>query len=165
MAEVVYRSTQYLTAGDLTAMAVYLKALPQAPPKDAGEPWWSWFVQKKSAPPDEAEQTRGAKLYETHCADCHGDHGEGALDAYPALAGNRAVTLAVPANVIRAVLSGGYLPATGGNLRPYGMPPFSHVLNDADVAALVSYIRGSWGNQASPVSPFDVQQYRIGRSR
>lgn len=31
----------------------------------------------------------------------------------------------VPANLIRVVLSGGYLPATAGNPRPYGMPPFS----------------------------------------
>jgi mono/diheme cytochrome c family protein len=75
------------------------------------------------------------------------------------------VTLRVPANVIRAVLSGGYPPATAGNPRPYGMPPFSHVLNDADISAVISYVRGSWNNAAEPVSPFDVQQFRAGRAQ
>ena len=166
MAEVVFRSTQYLSPDDLEAIAVYLQALPQAPPKDAEEPWWSWFTGKKAAPSlAEDVRARGAKIYEQHCADCHGDRGEGAVGAFPALAANRAVVLHVPANLIRAVLSGGYLPATRGNPRPYGMPPFSHVLDDSDIAAVLSYIRSSWGNDASPVSALEVQQYRAGRMK
>jgi mono/diheme cytochrome c family protein len=70
----------------------------------------------------------------------------------------------VPANLIRVVLSGGYLPATAGNPRPYGMPPFAHVLNDSDVAAVVTFIRGAWGNAAKPVSQLQVMQYRAGRN-
>jgi mono/diheme cytochrome c family protein len=105
------------------------------------------------------------KIYEQHCADCHGDRGEGAAGAFPALAGNRAVVLHVPANLIRAVLSGGYLPATRDNPRPYGMPPFAHVLDDNAIAAVLSYIRSSWGNDAPPVSALEVQQYRAGRQR
>jgi mono/diheme cytochrome c family protein len=102
----------------------------------------------------------GRKIYERECVDCHGREGEGAPGAYPALAGNRAVTMNVPANVIRVVLSGGYLPATAGNPRPYGMPPFAHVLNDHDIAAVVSYVRASWGNAASPVTQLQVARYR-----
>jgi mono/diheme cytochrome c family protein len=167
MAEVVFRSTQYLSEDDLEAIAVYLKALPQAPPRDVDEPWWSWFTGKSRAAALLAEDVRehGAKIYERHCAECHGDRGEGATGAFPALAANRAVVLHVPANLIRAVLSGGYLPATNGNPRPYGMPPFSHVLNDSDIAAVLSYIRTSWGNDAPPVSALEVQQYRAGRAR
>lgn len=166
MAEVVFRSTQYLSDEDLEAIAVYLQALPQAPPTDAEEPWWSWFTGKKAAPSlAEDVRARGAKIYEHHCADCHGDRGEGAVGAFPALAANRTVVLHVPANLIRAVLSGGYLPATRGNPRPYGMPPFSHVLDDSDIAAVLSYIRSSWGNDASPVSALEVQQYRAGRMK
>ncbi|HBF49155.1 MAG TPA: alcohol dehydrogenase, partial [Massilia sp.] len=60
-------------------------------------------------------------------AACHGERGEG-LGPYPALAGNRALTLEEPVNAIRVVLNGGFAPATAGNPRPYGMPPFSHVL-------------------------------------
>jgi mono/diheme cytochrome c family protein len=32
------------------------------------------------------------------------------------------------------------------------MPPYSHVLNDMEVAAVVSYLRASWGNNAPPVT-------------
>ena len=155
MAEVVYRSTQHLSDADAHAMAVFLKDLPQTPPPAPREP------VRASA----AEMARGGKLYEQHCAQCHGDAGEGAGQAYPPLAGNRAVTMAVPANLVRVVLSGGYPPATAGNPRPYGMPPFSHVLDDAEVAAVVTYIRGSWGNAADPVSHLDVLRYRRGAAQ
>ena len=73
--------------------------------------------------------------------------------------------MAVPANLIRVVLSGGYPPATAGNPRPYGMPPFSPVLDDAEVAAVVTSIRGSWGNAAEPVSHLDVLRYRRGAAQ
>jgi mono/diheme cytochrome c family protein len=166
MAEVVFRSTQYLSDDDLAAMAVYLKALPQATREEAGEPWWSWFTGgKRERLLAQDVRERGASVYERHCAECHGDRGEGATGAFPALAANRAVVLEVPANVIRAVLSGGYLPATKGNPRPYGMPPFSHVLDDADIAAVLSYIRGSWGNEAPAVSALEVQRYRASRAQ
>ena len=164
MAEVVYRSTQHLSESDLAAMAAYLKALPQAPPRTAEKPWWAWRAKARPTLAGDV-RAQGAKLYEQHCAECHGDKGEGEVGAFPALAGNRAVTMHVPANVIRAVLSGGYLPTTAGNPRPYGMPPYSHVLSDADIAAVVSYIRDAWGNAGEPVSAFQVQQYRSGRAK
>jgi mono/diheme cytochrome c family protein len=40
------------------------------------------------------------------------------------------------------------------------MPPFGHVLDDADTAAVITFIRGEWGNRASPVSATDVQRMR-----
>jgi mono/diheme cytochrome c family protein len=165
MAEVVFRSTQYLTAGDLAAMATYLKELPQAATTEETK-GWPWFGRRKATASVSADvRERGAEIYKKHCADCHGDSGEGAIDAFPALAGNRGVTMRIPANLIRAVLSGGYLPATHGNPRPYGMPPFAHVLNDAEIASVLSYVRGSWGNEAPAISPLEVQQYRAGRNR
>ena len=152
MAEVVFRSTQYLADDDLAAMAVYLKSLPQSSSSGSAE---------RASIAEDVQKT-GAKLYEEHCASCHGDRGEGAPGAYPQLAGNRAVTMAVPANLIRVVLSGGYLPATAGNPRPYGMPPFAHVLDDAAVAAVVSFIRSAWGNRAELVSQLEVMRSRAG---
>jgi mono/diheme cytochrome c family protein len=164
MAEVVYRSTQYLSDADLRAMAVFLKALPQAP-AETGSSWLSWFSRprKSAAFPDDV-RVRAGKIYEQQCAQCHGDNGEGAAGIYPALAGNRAVMMDVPANVIRVVLSGGYLPATAGNPRPYGMPPFSHRLDDAEIAAVVSFIRNAWGNSAEPVSQLQVMHSRAGQT-
>jgi mono/diheme cytochrome c family protein len=40
------------------------------------------------------------------------------------------------------------------------MPPFYQVLSDGEVAAVVTYIRRSWGNAASPVWSVDVQRSR-----
>jgi mono/diheme cytochrome c family protein len=150
MAEVVLQSTQYLAPADLRAMAVYLKALPQSHSRSQAP------AQAMSARMAE----RGAKLYGQHCAQCHGDNGQGVAGAYPPLAANRAVNLAVTANLVQVVLNGGFPPATRGNPRPFGMPPFATVLSDADVAAVISHIRASWGNQAPPVSEFSVSRQR-----
>jgi mono/diheme cytochrome c family protein len=82
--------------------------------------------------------------------------------AYPGLAGNRAVTLPVTANLVQVVLGGGFAPATAGNPRPFGMPPYATVLGDADVAAVISHIRTSWGNRGGAISEFAVSQQRGG---
>ena len=150
MAEVVFRSTQYLSDADARAMAVYLQALPQ----DGGK------APAASPRPSAATLARGGKVYEQQCAQCHGGQGQGQPGAFPALAGNRAVVLADPTNVVRVILQGGYLPATAGNPRPHGMPPFQHLLADEDVAAVASYVRASWGNQAGAVATIDVYRAR-----
>ncbi|TAL20024.1 MAG: c-type cytochrome [Aquabacterium sp.] len=152
MAEVVFRSTSRLHAADLDAIAVFLKDLPQSGPA----------LHQAAQPADPQVMRKGAALYGKHCADCHGETGQGARGAYPALAGNRAVTLDVPANLVKVVLAGGFPPSTAGHPRPYGMPPFTQTLDDADVAAVLTYIRGSWGHAAAPVSALDVLRYRQG---
>ncbi|AMO22029.1 cytochrome c [Ramlibacter solisilvae] len=150
MSEVVLESTQHLSDADLHAMAVYLKSLPAAPPANRGEP----------VPVTSEMADRGAKIYQKHCAQCHGDKGEGVAGAYPALAGNRAINLPVTANLVQIVLGGAFPPATAGNPRPFGMPPFATVLSDQDVAAVLSHIRNSWGNQSGAVSQLEVNQQR-----
>ncbi|MEO8546216.1 MAG: cytochrome c [Burkholderiaceae bacterium] len=146
MADVVFHGTQYLTQADLTAMAVYLKSLPQeAVAPDAGSPVASRL---------------GAQIYEDQCVQCHGSNGEGVDGAYPALAGNRAVLMRSTANLVQVVLHGGFPPATQGNPRPFGMPPYKLLLDDRSVAAVLTHVRSSWGNRAGAVSDFDVNRYR-----
>ena len=152
MAEVVQHSTQFLTRQDLIAMASYLKALPAA----AGA------VTERPQIPNPGSAA-GAKLYERHCAQCHGDKGEGVAGAYPALAGNRAVSMPPATNLVQMVLRGGFAPATDANPRPYGMPPYQMVLSDSELAALLTHIRGAWGNRAGAVSELDVTRYRVAR--
>ena len=150
MAEVVLNSTQYWNDADLRAMAVFLKALPQT-------------AAAATAPPPVVPTSvaqRGAKIYEKNCAQCHGDQGQGVAGAYPALAGNRAVLLAQTANLVQVVLNGGFAPATAGNPRPYGMPPYLLLLSDADVAAVLTHLRSSWGNRAPVVSELEVTRQR-----
>jgi mono/diheme cytochrome c family protein len=154
MAEVVGRSLQHLSENDAGAMAVYLASLPAEQEER----------QPAAAPPEEVMKL-GSALYGQHCADCHGKDGRGAvsadgLPAYPPLAGNRTLRQAAAVNAIRIVLNGGFAPATAGNPRPYGMPPYSPVLSDTEVAAVVSYVRASWGNGARMVTPAEVNGYR-----
>ncbi|MES2360345.1 MAG: cytochrome c [Pseudomonadota bacterium] len=156
MAEVVQGSTQYLNSEDLNAMAQFLKELPgTAAPGSQKEPD---ITAMASAPGSVA--LLGAKLYKQNCAQCHGDKGQGVANAYPALAGNRAVRMPQTANLVQIVLNGGYAPATAGNPRPFGMPPFVLVMDDNDVAAVLTHIRSAWGNQASAVSPLEVNRIR-----
>lgn len=152
MAEVVRESLQYLDDSDINAMAVYLRALPAQGVKTEFE--------RDGGAQATAFLTAGAKLYEKHCVDCHGAGGAGMPPGYPPLAGNRALTMEQAVNPIRIVLNGGFAPGTAGNPRPYSMPPFSHVLNDTEVAQVVSYLRSAWGNNAPPVDSNDVNRYR-----
>lgn len=149
MAEVVRRSTQYLTDTDVQAIAVYLQSQP-APATPA-------VANITPA----ADYAAGGKLYAEHCAACHGDDGAGVRGVYPPLDANGAITGPTGVNAIRGVLLGGFAPATAGNPQPYSMPPFADHLSDAEVAAVVNYIRQSWSNRAPGVQSGDVEKYRF----
>jgi mono/diheme cytochrome c family protein len=158
MAEVVSHSTQHLPESDLRAMATYLQALPPQPPA---------AMQQRGAAVDDPRRQLGARLYGDHCASCHGDAGEGGRHpdgqpVIPALAGNRLVTLEPPGNLVRAISLGGFGAATRANPRPYGMPPYAHVLNDEQIGAIATFLRSSWGASATPVSSADVARWRGG---
>jgi len=150
MAEAVYQGFQYADDADLNAMAAYLKSLPAVGTDTAA-------VAAAAAP---TVMQIGGKLYEQHCAQCHGADGRGRVPAWPPLVGNLSVVAASPDNAIHMVLSGGFAPSTAGNPQPHGMPPFAQSMGDQDVAAVVSYIRQSWGNQASSVSLPEVRRVR-----
>ncbi|MBC7484392.1 MAG: cytochrome c [Rhizobacter sp.] len=162
MSEVVTGSTQHLTDADLRAMAAYLKALPQT--TQPGEHSATTAPgQAANASAAAALTGPGAKRYEQYCAQCHGERGEGVAAIYPALAGNRAVAMHTPANAVHMVVEGGFAPATAGNPRPFGMPPFATVLNDEEVAQVLTFVRGSWGNAAPAVTALEVSRYRGAR--
>ena len=150
MAEVVFNSTQHLLDTDLRAIALFLAELPAVPASPARE---------RDAP-SPALLKAGQALYKDRCAVCHGDEGQGAPGAYPALAGNATVLMEPPANLVRVVLEGGFLPATAGNPRPHGMPPFAPSLSNAELSALLSFVRNAWGNPAGALSELEVARYR-----
>ena len=158
MGEVVQHSLQHLNETDLQAMAVYLQSRAQSTPQRA----------PAKAPPERISlqvATLGGKVYENQCLQCHGEQGEGMKTAsgevaYPALAGNRAVLLNDPTNLVQLVLYGGYGPATQGHPRPFGMPPAVLDLQDRDIAAVLTHLRTHWGNQASEVTPLQVNRIR-----
>ena len=149
MALVVARSTQHYRDADARAVAEFLRRLPAT-----GGP------QAPATAPAEAALQQGERLYERHCADCHGKAGQGVADAGPALAGNRALALRSPVNVTRVVLGGGFGPSTAGQPRPLGMPPFATLLSDEDIAAVVSHVRWRFGGGAGGVTAFEVNGQR-----
>ncbi|MFD1711771.1 cytochrome c [Ottowia sp. GY511] len=151
MTEVVTQGTQYLSEPDLRAMADYLKALP---PTEGPAP------TRDRPPVRTSAVVAGEKLYQQHCVDCHGAQGQGVRGAYPPLAGNRAVTMAQTDNLLQTLLYGGFAPDTAGHPRPFGMPPFTLVLSDREIAAVLTYLRASWGNGAPEVSALDVHRMR-----
>ena len=157
MAEVVQHGTQYMSETDLHAMAVYLQHRARQ--------------NTQPSPPAPRAQVgamtaeKGLKVYERHCVQCHGEQGQGVTTplgqvAYPALAGNRAVLLNDPTNLVQMVLYGGYGPATAGHPRPFGMPPAVLELDDRDISAVLTHLRTQWGNQASEVTPLQVNRIR-----
>jgi mono/diheme cytochrome c family protein len=152
MAEVVHDSLQHLDAADLEAMAAYLQALPmQAAARRTTRSPESILV---------ASRDRGAALYGKHCADCHGEHGEGRAPAAPALSGNRAVTIHPPINPIRVVLYGGFAPGTAAHPQPFGMPPFNTELDDQQIADILNWLRRD--NEAPPIHAYEVRRQRTG---
>ena len=157
MAEVVQYSTQYLSEPDLRAMAVYLKSRVHPDTLAASPPAASMAAQRAIRT---ETATRGAAIYDKQCAQCHGDQGQGVVGAYPALTGHRGVLQSDTTNLVQTVLYGGYPPATAGNPRPYGMPPFILTLDDKDIAAVLTHLRSQWGNHAREVTPLEVNRIR-----
>ena len=150
MADVVYQSLQYLEDGDARAIADYLHGLAESEVESPHRPI------PMSKPEAERLTRLGRSVYKNNCLECHGAAGQGTVAA-PALAGNRAVTLEDPTNMLRVIREGGYPPSTRGNPRPFGMPPF-YGLTDREIAAVATFIRGSWGNDGSPVSTADASR-------
>ena len=160
MAEVVRNSTQYLTPDDAQSMALYLQTLTPTSPTSPTSPTTASSVPSAGVNARPKDFALGERLYEKHCAQCHGKSGEGVADAYPALAGNRAVLLRDTHNLVQVVLHGGYGPSTPGKPQPFGMPPYQLILNDTEVAAVLSFIRNAWGQSAAPLSEFDINKIR-----
>lgn len=153
MAEVVSTSLQHLDEEDVDAMAVYLKSLSH---HDKQPP----LKNIPSTSNAEAVLQLGAKVYQQHCVECHAANGKGMPPAYPPLAANTSLDAGPSINPIRMVLNGGFPPSTQSNPRPYGMPPFGMTLDDEEVAAVLSYIRTSWGNDGGMVSAIEVGRLR-----
>lgn len=159
MSDVVVHSMQYMSEADLTAIARYLKSLPANDPKDQPH---SYDQQVAEALWKGDDSQPGAAVYIDNCAACHRTDGQGYTRVFPALAGNPVLQSADATSLIHIVLKGGTLPATHSAPSTFTMPPFAWRLSDQEVADVVNFIRGSWGNQASAVEAGDVAALRNG---
>jgi mono/diheme cytochrome c family protein len=89
----------------------------------------------------QAQTQTPAELYKDNCSACHRPDGRGVKGAFPALSGNVLVQ-GDPFAVAAVVLKG-----------RNGMPTFKDELTDAQLAAVLTYIRASWGNKGGRVHP------------
>ena len=133
-----------------------------------------WFDPKIYAPYANAAQllafqprsgeaalmAKGKAVYESVCGICHGSDGMGKAGQAPPLAGSEWVAKDVVA-LARIPLAGmnGPIQVAGKDWN-LAMAPMGAGLSDADLAAVLTYIRTGWGNKSSPVSEADLKAAR-----
>lgn len=149
MKDVVENSTSKMPVADLKAIAVYLKERgaagpPASTPVAASDP----------------RMQAGEAIYVDACAACHVRSGAGVEHLFPKLAGNAVVTQQDPASLIRIIIAGGRAAATDSFPTSPAMPSLGYRLSDGQVAAVVTYVRNSWGNAAAPVTEETVSALR-----
>lgn len=158
MAEVFNNSTQFLTDPDLRAIAHYLKDLPGDSNRD-GAPWQ---YQSAGDTLSVAKRTAdlGAQVYAAKCSFCHGPDGRGKAPWIPPLAGTASSLAAHGESQINITLNGSAHVVAAGVPDAYRMPAYRQQLSDEQVAAVVSFVRRSWGNQGDAVQPGAVRAIR-----
>ena len=138
MADAVTHSTSLMMDEDISAIATYLKDVDD--------------VASKPTPvaADGNAMRVGAAIYKDNCAACHKDAGTGEVHLFPRLAGSALVQSDDPTTLVRAVLKGMRAVSTANMPTAPAMPAFDWRLNDAQVAAVLTYIRNNWDNAAAP---------------
>ena len=107
----------------------------------------------------------GAEIYnrEAHCGTCHQANGQGLIAAqFPPLDGTKWVN-GSEERLIKISLKGMMGPIeVKGTQYPGVVPmtPFEHILNDNDLAAVLTYVRNAWSNKAGAISPDQVKKVR-----
>ncbi len=147
MLKVVDLSTSRLSAGDLDAMTIYL--LGDAPPAPG-------TLASAAGGPD----GRAQRHYFNLCAGCHGRDGEGVPNVAVSLRANSSVRDPDPHNLVVAIFDG--LPEHDfpGLARMQEMPGFAADLDDAEVAALATWLRQQFGGQTAPIAAASVRKLR-----
>lgn len=139
MADVITYSTSLMTDDDRRGIAVYLKGQPAS-------------AVVAVSPPDAAAVKRGAEIYSDACSACHLKDGAGQPQFFPPLGHNAVVQQQNPLSLLHIVLAGSRTGPSPTRPSPLTMPSFAWKLSDQEVADVTTYLRNSWGNQASGVS-------------
>jgi mono/diheme cytochrome c family protein len=148
MSAEVADSSSRMSPADLEAIAVYLKdrqgQTDKATPLSASDPM----------------MVAGAAIYSDLCSGCHKPDGSGIPYLIPNLAAAASVASREPTTLLRVVLQGADSVATNEEPTAPAMPAFGWQLTDAQVAAVTTYIRNSWGHAASAETDGDVRAAR-----
>jgi mono/diheme cytochrome c family protein len=150
MADEVAKSSSKMTDADLHTVAVYLKDQPE-PREETVQPVAS----------SDPAMKLGAAIYADECSACHTPTGKGIANLLPALAGSASVQSVDPTSAMRVVLAGTQSVATDQAPTAASMPGFEWLLDDGQTAAVLTYIRNSWGNAAPAVAADEVAKRRL----
>ncbi|WP_053269058.1 c-type cytochrome [Pseudomonas chlororaphis] len=153
MTEAFNNSTQFMADEDLAAIARYLKSLPGDPQRD-GTPWQYQAVSAARL------DSPGAHTYVTRCASCHGLDGQGQAEWMPPLAGATSALAKENASAINITLNGSQRVVAAGVPDAYRMPAFREQLSDREIAEVLTFVRGTWGNQGGAVDAQAVGKLR-----
>jgi mono/diheme cytochrome c family protein len=116
------------------------------------------------APKDQPPADEGKALYEQICAACHGFKGEGLPPVAPPLT-NSIWVAGAEGRILRIVLHGlkGPIHVNGDTYQPPRvlpeMPPLA-AMEDAQIAAVTTYIRSRWGGATNAVTPEKIAALR-----
>ena len=149
MFDVVHFSTQYLNEADLSALATYLLGEPPPPIK----PIVPAVVGAKIS-------ESGRQSYFALCAGCHGLEGQGLPHVSVPLRTNSSLRLPSPRGFLAPVMHGIIAHDFPGLERMQAMPGFAGTLSDQEVADLATWMRATWGGQATEVTAAEVGQLR-----
>jgi mono/diheme cytochrome c family protein len=148
MGEEVSDSSSRMNDSDLEAIAVYLRNQPG--PASAAQPLGG----------HEPVMAAGAALYRDLCSACHQQDGTGVPYLIPDLAHSSSVAASDPVTLLHVVIHGAQSVATAGEPTGPSMPAFGGQLDDAQIAAVITYVRNSWGHAAPATTSSAVRKAR-----
>ena len=112
-----------------------------------------------AAPATAADATAGQQAYAKNCLSCHQADGYGVPNMQPAITGGNWVQGDAKALAL-FVMTGGFNSAERKDSDSHNVMPAFRQLPDAELAAILTYIRGKFGKGASPVSAAEVAEAR-----
>lgn len=151
---------KYIARPEALQLVAYLQSLKQTKlPDGSVTPEFLYRRKQQQAAGDDATGAAldGAQLYMTHCQACHQENGEGLKGAFPPLKGSKIVLDDNPEIMTEIIMNGynareaegfGAMPAVGTNAG----------LTAEEVAAIMNHEKTSWGNDAKPVTPEEIQR-------
>lgn len=164
MSTALNNSLRFLAEDDIRAMVAYLKSVPPIHEKGdrsvAETPSTTTTSAAGTQRPHEGignDDGLGRRVFEGACASCHQWDGSGVQSSYAALIGNRTVNDPEAVNLTQVTLHGASLQSHEGETF---MPAFGKGYSDAEIAAVVNYVTGRFGTQASTMTAEQVAERR-----